>query len=314
MRPFFQASINRMKSSTESPTRTVSARAIFFESPLPRDRWNSALPRLITIANNVTMMRTLITSMGTHSILPAPMPARFSAFGRVFAPSWPITLVTLALVVLFVRLGIWQWHRGEEKQVAWSEFERNGAAQDVATRDLDTVTRFTHARLHGEFAPAHQFLLDNRSHDGLPGYEVLTPFVLDSGSTVLVNRGWVPFTGYRDRLPDISLQASGAMTITGRIDELPAAGLAAGRAAPEAGATWPKLTSFPTPEELASTLGKPLPRRIVLLDANAPGGYVRVWSPPGLPPSRHFSYAIQWWGFAIALLVLYFGLNFRKVS
>ena len=25
---------------------------------------------------------------------------------------------------------------------------------------------------------------------------------------------------------------------------------------------------------------------------------MREWSPPGMPPSRHFSYAIQWWGFA----------------
>jgi surfeit locus 1 family protein len=41
---------------------------------------------------------------------------------------------------------------------------------------------------------------------------------------------------------------------------------------------------------------------------------VREWQPPGLDPSRHFSYAIQWWGFAVVLLVLYFGLNLRKVS
>jgi surfeit locus 1 family protein len=53
---------------------------------------------------------------------------------------------------------------------------------------------------------------------------------------------------------------------------------------------------------------------VLLLDAEIPGGYVREWSPPGMPPSRHFSYAIQWWGFAGVLLVLYFGLNFRKVS
>ena len=35
---------------------------------------------------------------------------------------------------------------------------------------------------------------------------------------------------------------------------------------------------------------------------------------PACRPTRHFSYAIQWWGFAVVLLVLYFGLNFRKVS
>jgi surfeit locus 1 family protein len=55
-------------------------------------------------------------------------------------------------------------------------------------------------------------------------------------------------------------------------------------------------------------------RRLLLLDPKLPDGYVREWTPPGLPPDRHFSYAIQWWGFALVLLVLYFGLNFRKVS
>jgi len=225
-----------------------------------------------------------------------------------------MTLVTLLLLFAFVRLGFWQWHRGEEKQSTWTEYERNGAAQDLSARDIDTVARFAHARLRGDFEPAHQFLLDNISHDGQPGYEVLTPFLLEGGDLVLVNRGWVPFTGYRDRLPDIAMHPPFHQTITGRIDELPAAGLASGRAPPEAGPAWPKLTSFPTQAELAATLGKQLPRRILLLDADAPGGYVRVWTPPGLPPSRHFSYAIQWWGFAIVLLVLYFGLNFRKVN
>ena len=108
--------------------------------------------------------------------------------------------------------------------------------------------------------------------------------------------------------------ATNVEKITGRVDELPSGGLASGHAAPDAKAPWPKVTSFPTHDELAGTLGENLQKRIVLLDAEVPGGYVREWSPPGMPPSRHFSYAIQWWGFAVVLLVLYFGLNFRKVS
>ena len=102
--------------------------------------------------------------------------------------------------------------------------------------------------------------------------------------------------------------------ITGRIEELPAPGLASGRAPPSPEGGWPRLTSFPTHDELQSALGERVSRRVLLLDASAPHGYVREWSPPGLDPSRHFSYAIQWWGFAVVLLVIYFGLNFRKVS
>ena len=243
------------------------------------------------------------------------MPARFSAFGRVFSPSWPMTLATVVLLGIFVSLGRWQWQRGEAKQAVWHEFERNAPAESIGSRRIADLPRFTHLRIDGSFLPDNQFLLDNRSHEGKPGYEVLTPFRRASGDVILVNRGWVPFSGYRDRLPDISMAAASAsQTITGRLEELPASGLASGRAPPDLQAAWPKLTSFPTHEELSAALGERIEARILLLDPEAPAGYVRSWKPPGLDPSRHYSYAIQWWGFAVVLLVLYFGLNFRKVS
>jgi cytochrome oxidase assembly protein ShyY1 len=224
-----------------------------------------------------------------------------------------MTLITLVLLTLFVVLGRWQWHRGEAKQAVWETFDRNTQAAPLGTRGFDEIDRFARLELNGEFEPDHQFLLDNRSHAGQPGYEVLTPFRTVDGRRVLVNRGWVPFGGYRDRLPDVSMPVAPTL-IRGRIEELPSGGLASGHAAPDGGAPWPKVTSFPTHAELASALGQTLQNRVVLLDPETPGGYVREWSPPGMPPSRHFSYAIQWWGFAAVLLVLYFGLNFRKVS
>jgi surfeit locus 1 family protein len=243
------------------------------------------------------------------------MPARFSAYGRVFSPSWPMTLASVVLLGIFLSLGRWQWQRGEAKQAVWAEFERNAPAEPIGARRIAEVARFTHLRLEGSFLPDRQFLLDNRSHDGKPGYEVLTPFRQLSGEVILVNRGWVPFGGYRDRLPDISMPAAAraSQTISGRLEELPASGLASGRAPPDPRSAWPKLTSFPTHDELSAALGERIDARILLLDREAPHGYVRSWKPPGLDPSRHFSYAIQWWGFAVVLLVLYFGLNFRKV-
>src|SRR5688572_28185268 len=179
------------------------------------------------IANSVMTMRILITSMGGHFILPAPMPARFSAFGRVFSPSWPMTLATLVLLGFFVSLGRWQWQRGVDKQAVWAEFQRDAPAASV-DGGVDDLPRFSRVELRGRFDPAHQFLLDNRTHQGRPGYEVLTPFVTENAGRVLVNRGWIAFTGYRDRLPDVSTNLSNAdsVTITGRVEELPASGLA----------------------------------------------------------------------------------------
>src|SRR4051812_18812320 len=133
------------------------------------------------------------------------MPIRFSMSGRVFAPTWPMTTLTVVLFVGFIALGRWQWQRGMARQAIWDEYQRNSSPVEVPDGELDRVERFTRVVLKGHFEPAHQFVLDNRSHDGQPGYEVLTPFVLASGRRVLVDRGWVAFTGYRDRLPDVSL-------------------------------------------------------------------------------------------------------------
>ncbi|MEQ1883354.1 MAG: SURF1 family cytochrome oxidase biogenesis protein, partial [Burkholderiales bacterium] len=95
--------------------------------------------------------------------------------------------------------------------------------------------------------------------DGRAGYEVLTPLYLPDGRVALVDRGWLPSSGYRDRLPDISIKAAGVRRLVARVDELPAAGLAAGRAAPSRDSAWPKLTSFPTVAELREALGTELP-------------------------------------------------------
>lgn len=228
-----------------------------------------------------------------------------------------MTLATVLLCALFVCLGRWQWHRGEGKQRAAEAFEQETSRPPLRTSaNLDALPRYRLVTLNGTFETRRQFLLDNRFFKGSPGYEVLTPFVLPNGRRILVDRGWVPFSGYRDQLPDVSIDLGSLSTnfdITGRLDELPSAGLASGRAAPSVDESWPKVTAFPTHEELEAALGEKIERRILLL-TSPDYAYAHDWAPPGLPADRHFSYAIQWWGFALVLLVLYFGLNFRKVS
>lgn len=225
---------------------------------------------------------------------------------RVFAPSWRLTGVMLLGCALFVRLGVWQWDKGIARQAEWDAFAHGAdRAVPLGAMPLERLPRFQRVEVTGRFDPAHQFLLDNRIHAGRAGYEVLTPLMLAGGREALVDRGWVPFTGYRARLPDVRLRAPETVRLTARIDLLPSAGLAQGRAAPSTGGDWPKVTTYPTIAQLTTALGRPLEQRILLLDPQASRGYVRDWQPPGLPPARHLSYAIQWWGLAVALLVIW---------
>lgn len=236
------------------------------------------------------------------------------AFGsRVFETSWLWTALMLLACVAFISLGRWQWNRGNLRAVQAEEFAR-GSEHPVAlgSRSLADVARFQRVSVQGRYDTAHQFLLDNRTHEGRAGYEVLTPLDRTSGSTILVDRGWVAFTGYRDRLPDISFAAPDAVEVVGRVDELPSQGLQSGRAPPVPGPSWPKVTTYPTASELSTALGRPIESRILLLDARAPNGYVRAWQPPGLPAIRHWSYAVQWWAFAVLAAALWLILGFRR--
>ena len=232
--------------------------------------------------------------------------------GKRFAPALSFTLVALVLAALFVRLGAWQWQRGEERAAAATRFARGAeTVLELGTRDPGETPLYQRIGVEGELDATHQFLLDNRTFEGRAGYEVLTPLRRADAPALLVDRGWVPFTGSRARLPDVTVTAGGPLRLTGRVAVLPSPGLASGRAAPAGTGPWPKVTSYPDMAQLAAALGQPLSSRILLLDPAAPDGYVRAWQPPGLPPLRHFSYAVQWWSFALATLVLWAVLSRR---
>lgn len=232
-----------------------------------------------------------------------------------------MTALVIVVLCVFIALGRWQWSRGVAKDALAAEFERGGAAVvalvSQGTRDLP---RYAQVDLRGEWDAARQFLLDNRTRDGRAGYEVLTPLRLPDGRRVLVNRGWLPSDGRRDRLPDVvSGLPRGTVTVRGRLDELPTAGLASGRAAPAQSGPWPRVTSFPLPAQLAAALADGgttadarLEPRVVLMDATEPSGYRRDWRPFARGPEQNYSYALQWWSFGVLLLVLYGALNTNR--
>ena len=246
------------------------------------------------------------------------MALRIAVGRKVFAPSWTMTVLTVLLLAVFVSLGGWQWGRAEQKEALARGFAAGAVqAQPLAARGTVTLPRYAVVSVTGEWDATRQFLLDNRTRDGRAGYEVLTPLRLVDGRWLLVNRGWLPFEGRRDRLPEVATGLpAGAVTLRGRLDALPTAGLASGRAAPALDGSWPRVTSFPQTAELAAALADGagalrLEPRVLLLDASAPAGYRRDWRPFVKGPEQNISYAIQWWSFGVLLLVLFFKMNLK---
>jgi len=245
------------------------------------------------------------------------MPLRLPLGNRQLSIAWPWLLVTLCVCALFVSLGRWQWHRGEQRQQQRQQVQAALEAAPVSLVDAATLARQprnARVRVTGKLDGVRQVLLDNISRDGKPGYEVLTPLRLADGGLLLVNRGWLPFDGYRNHIPDLNLPPDPGTEFAGRLDVLPVPGVQRTPSAAElaAPAQWPPVVSFPTAAQLSGWLREPVSDQVLLLDADSGPGWQRQWSLPGIAPERHYSYAIQWWSFAALAVGLLLGLNIRK--
>lgn len=229
---------------------------------------------------------------------------------RTFAPGLVPTLVMLPVLALLLWLGTWQVHRAAEKRVLFEDFARGGDALVELPPPGSLAPRYARVRVTGTYLPGRQFLLDNMTQAERVGYRVLTPLGRTDGTTVLVDRGWLPLGASRDRLPDVRVGTE-PRTITGRVDLLPRPGIVLDT--PD-GAGWPRVISFPTLGQLERLAGRPLYPQIVLLDPALPDGYVRDWQAPGLPPDRHIGYAVQWYGLALTLLVIYVVVNLKSTD
>jgi surfeit locus 1 family protein len=227
-----------------------------------------------------------------------------------------MTLLTLTALVIAIQLGRWQWHRADEKRALLASFAAGSMPPGpLAGRPVASLARYARVTADGQYLD-QQFLLDNISRDGRAGYEVLTPLLLSDGRTLLVNRGWITQPGGdRQKLPEVTLvPGANPGRVSGRLDDLPVAGLALGHAPPAEGPDWPKLTSFPTSGELAAALKRQVEPRQLLLDADQPFGFRRDWQPAnaGFSPERHLAYAVQWWGLGALATTLYLILNLRR--
>jgi len=195
----------------------------------------------------------------------------------------------LALAALFAALGTWQLRRAETSRTTLAQFTSGAAGGALAAlpSELDDGVRFRRVETQGEYVVAPQFLLDNMLHDGAAGYHVLTALrVPGVRPRVLVNRGWVPAGGDRGILPDVDVDA-GFKRVTGRLERLPRPGLRLGGDDAGGGSAAAAIVlQYPTAAELELRLGEPVLDYQVMLDADAPDGYVRQWRFPGVAPER----------------------------
>lgn len=214
------------------------------------------------------------------------------------------TIITLIAVVIMCGLGTWQLERGEEKKdrLAQIEARKNEKPIDIdALMGFEGDIRDIPFSLNGRVMTDKAFLVDNKLHKGQVGYQVLVPVEMNQG-VILVNFGWIKGGQYRDEIPSFVLP-QGMVTLDGVVS-VPQLNPVVRETAINDG-VWPKViqqTDLPLLEEFVDT---PLAGFVMLLSPEHSEGFERNWQPVVMSPQKHLGYAIQWYGLALASILVY---------
>lgn len=229
--------------------------------------------------------------------------------------AWAFIVLMLGLTSLFALLGSWQLQRLAEKEALIATVAvrlddppaplpstAGWAALDGATIDYLPVAATGHY-LESSTVLVFTSLGSARGTYSGPGYWVLTPFALETGGTLFVNRGFIPQEAAEDRaaLEPESLEA--ALTVEG-----------VGRRAEHAGAFTPVpdiangIEWVRDPVRLAALAGIEGPVAPFYLDLPAgPAGELPQGGETVVEfPNNHLGYAYTWFGFALITPILLF--------
>ena len=211
-------------------------------------------------------------------------------------------MLVAVLLPAFISLGMWQWRKAETKVNLQHELDARSSGLPVAmpSEPVDAESlRYRRVVLHGTFDAARQVLIDNRLHREQAGYHVITPLRLaGSNMHVLVNRGWLPAAADHRILPEAGVP-SGNVELTG-IAVIPEQRFFNLAAQPITG--WEPVWQNLDLARFRAVVSYPLQPLVIMLDPDAPGGYLREWPRPDERSERHRSYALQWFGFAVATI------------
>ncbi|ABK05609.1 conserved hypothetical protein (plasmid) [Arthrobacter sp. FB24] len=215
----------------------------------------------------------------------------------------------LGLAALFaaacVGLGNWQLDRRNqavaEIQRVQQNYEKEPVPFESARRYFEVAepeAKWTPVSVRGHYLASDQRIVRNRPNNAAPGYEVLVPFRLASGETIVINRGWLPIGNLRPGYPDaVPAPPEG---IIDAVVRLKPAEPGLDRAAPEGQLASIELVAYT--RQLAYPL---MTGSYGLMASESPGPDETPLqlTPPSVQEGSNLSYALQWITFGVLAFV-----------
>lgn len=217
-------------------------------------------------------------------------------------PAWlALFVVVLAFAYLcFTVLAPWQLGKNTTTSRENAQIARSVTAEPVPVTSVlprqDSAApeeQWQRVTATGRYLPEAQVLARLRVIDGDPAYEVLVPFAVDGGPTVLVDRGYVKPERGTD-VPPIEPAPTGTVSITARLRD--AEPVPPGKEPLRENGI--QQVYAINPGQISALTGVPLAGSYLQLVEDQPGG-LGVIGLPHLDAGPFLSYGIQWIAFGI---------------
>lgn len=217
-------------------------------------------------------------------------------------PSWlALFVVVVAFAYLcFTVLAPWQLGKNSKTSRENAQIANSLTAEPVPVTSVlpqqDSAApdaQWRRVTASGRYLPEGQVLARLRMVEGEPAFEVLVPFAVDGGPTVLVDRGYVrPVEA--SGVPEIPPVPAETVTIAARLRDTES--VAQGKEPfPQDGVQ--QVYSINT-EQISAITGVPLAGSYLQLEPDQPGGLGAI-PLPHLDAGPFLSYGIQWIAFGI---------------
>ena len=231
---------------------------------------------------------------------------RWGTYGMKIRPKRGLTLFVAVCLPLVLALAAWQDRRAEEKAELEARLARQAtqAPRAVAAwlSDPSGAWAFAPAFARGRWRADRALWLDNQTDQGLAGYGLYVPLVLEDGTWLLVDLGFRRAPPRREALPPLTLPA-GPVAISGHLRPTPPVRPVLGEESVAEG--WPRRLQALRWPELRAAFGRENTLREAILVASPEVLGVEVYQglTPPMSAAQHRGYRLQWLGLALVLVV-----------
>ncbi|MFA0086622.1 SURF1 family protein [Vibrio sp. 10N.261.51.F12] len=252
--------------------------------------------------------RTILKTNGVNIGSPQPKRAASGWF-------WAALILTVVVFSVLVKLGLWQWDRGLEKQNIERMLEEREQQQVVELSSLvipnasqqneADYLRWLGMPIVAKLRPQPiLFFLDNQTVDGKVGYLVYQLMHSELGRSVLFEIGFTPVIGGREVLPAVN-PVTQPMSVTGRLYQK------------QRNPLGNKLYLEAFEPSHIDGLGTVQTYRVqhlnltaiydvveqpvlswVIQPTDGSTDYVHPWKPISMNANKHFGYSLQWFSMA----------------